>query len=176
MLGVAHLQGRESPRLALGLLGVGSDAMDGAVAVVTRNEGPALAASGRGKGEGLPGGDLSFQRVVPASIVGAGVFHCRVRDGNGWDNPALTTRKPLASFGSPEQRLWTFGLRRGLGPALGRFGSSGARVILADPRPFCQEVLRALGRWILCLPGSSWLRGLSGASQAPFKPNRSFCE
>src|SRR5579883_2005597 len=41
----------------------------------------------------------------PASIVGAAAFHDRVRDGNGWDDRASTTRKPLV--GAPRFELGT---------------------------------------------------------------------
>src|SRR5881628_2126872 len=33
-----------------------------------------------------------FPEGYPSSIVGAGAFHCRVRDGNGWCHPAQNTR------------------------------------------------------------------------------------
>src|SRR5579871_6583328 len=33
-----------------------------------------------------------FPAGCPASIVGANGFHDRVRDGNGWDTVAMTTR------------------------------------------------------------------------------------
>ena len=33
-----------------------------------------------------------FPTQLPRSIVGAGAFHVRVRDGNGWDHPALATK------------------------------------------------------------------------------------
>ena len=38
-----------------------------------------------------PGGDL-LSRVLRRSTIGAGVFHGRVRDGNGCGHPAMTTR------------------------------------------------------------------------------------
>ena len=38
-----------------------------------------------------PGSDL-LSRVLRRSTIGAGVFHGRVRNGNGWGNPAMTTR------------------------------------------------------------------------------------
>ena len=33
-----------------------------------------------------------FPGLGDPSIVGAGAFHCRVRNGNGWDHSALATR------------------------------------------------------------------------------------
>ena len=35
---------------------------------------------------------LIFPASRPTSIVSAGAFHCRVRDGNGWVHSALTTK------------------------------------------------------------------------------------
>ena len=40
---------------------------------------------------GGPGGDL-LSRVLGRSTMGAGVFHGRVRDGIGWEDPAMATR------------------------------------------------------------------------------------
>ena len=37
-----------------------------------------------------------FPAGYPTSIVGADGFHCRVRDGNGWDTAAMTTRNRYA--------------------------------------------------------------------------------
>jgi hypothetical protein len=56
-------------------------------------------------------GEEGFRQrpIVPGacapSIVGAGAFHGRVRDGNGWDGAALVTGNPLASLGSPNGGL-----------------------------------------------------------------------
>lgn len=41
------------------------------------------------------GGDLLF-RGLSRSTIGARAFHFRVRDGTGWDNPAITTRSTKA--------------------------------------------------------------------------------
>lgn len=38
-----------------------------------------------------PGGDRLF-RILRCSIIGAGAFHVRVRDGIGWKSPAIATR------------------------------------------------------------------------------------
>ena len=38
-----------------------------------------------------PGSDL-LSRVLRRSTIGAGVFHGRVRNGNGCSHPAITTR------------------------------------------------------------------------------------
>ena len=38
-----------------------------------------------------PGGDRLF-RILRCSIIGAGAFHGRVRDGIGWKSPAIATR------------------------------------------------------------------------------------
>ena len=37
-------------------------------------------------------GSALLSRVLRRSTIGAGVFHGRVRKGNGWGNPAMTTR------------------------------------------------------------------------------------
>ena len=39
-----------------------------------------------------PGSGVFSTRGNPLSILCAGAFHFRVRDGNGWFHPALTTR------------------------------------------------------------------------------------
>ena len=39
-----------------------------------------------------PGGGLFSTPSCPGSIVGAAAFHFRVRDENGWDRCALTTK------------------------------------------------------------------------------------
>ena len=39
-----------------------------------------------------PGGGIFSAEGLPSSIVCAGAFHFRVRDGNGWGNTALTTK------------------------------------------------------------------------------------
>ena len=48
--------------------------------------------------ERLPGGGIFSAPRCRGSIVCAGVFHFRVRDGNGWVNPALTTGKPILLY------------------------------------------------------------------------------
>ena len=41
-----------------------------------------------------PGDDLLWRRGELATIVSAAALHDRVRDGNGWDDRAATTRIP----------------------------------------------------------------------------------
>lgn len=48
---------------------------------------------------GEPGDDLLF-RALRHSTIGAGAFHCRVRDGIGWFHTAIATR--LAKNSAPE--------------------------------------------------------------------------
>ena len=40
-----------------------------------------------------PGDGIFSTRGRPLSIVCAGAFHCRVRDGNGWDHSAFITKR-----------------------------------------------------------------------------------
>src|SRR5579872_3165790 len=47
----------------------------------------------KGRG-GYPGDDRLLRRGLRATIVGAAALHDRVRDGNGWDDRAQTTRIP----------------------------------------------------------------------------------
>ena len=44
------------------------------------------------KSQGRPWHRPIVPRSCPRSIVGAGAFHDRVREGNGWDHPASATR------------------------------------------------------------------------------------
>ena len=59
-----------------------------------------------------PGGGLFSAPSHPGSIVSATTFHFRVRDGNGWDRRALTTRtlsianRRLAGKHGPRSRPW----------------------------------------------------------------------
>ena len=55
--------------------------------------------------------------MVRTRMIRAGAFHDRVRDGNGWDDPALTTRKRMT-------RVKTVRERQRIGCDL-RLGSSG---------------------------------------------------
>jgi hypothetical protein len=48
---------------------------------------------GRTKEEGIPWQRHIFPKSCPFSIVCAGVFHYRVRDGNGWFRPAQVTKR-----------------------------------------------------------------------------------
>ncbi len=50
-----------------------------------------------------PGGDRLF-RILRCSIIGAGAFHVRVRDGIGWKSPAIATRS------SDPPDLWCVGV------------------------------------------------------------------
>ncbi len=43
----------------------------------------------------LPGSGIFSAEGPPSSIVCAGAFHFRVRDGNGWSDAALTTKEHL---------------------------------------------------------------------------------
>ena len=51
-----------------------------------------------------PGSDL-LSRVLRRSTIGAGVFHGRVRNGNGCSHPAMTTRSAKRNLFS---RSWIF--------------------------------------------------------------------
>ena len=44
----------------------------------------------------LPGSGIFSAEGPPSSIVCAGAFHFRVRDGNGWSDAALTTKEHLS--------------------------------------------------------------------------------
>ena len=46
-----------------------------------------------------PGSDLFSAESCPSSIVGAEVFHFRVRNGNGWAHLAIATAVPLSEVG-----------------------------------------------------------------------------
>lgn len=50
-----------------------------------------------------PGGDRLF-RALRHSIIGAGAFHGRVREGIGWKSPAMATRSsgPPVGMGGVE--------------------------------------------------------------------------
>ena len=64
-------------------------------------------------------GSALLSRVLRRSTIGAGVFHGRVRKGNGWGNPAMTTRSAkgktmrrhgfhvLSCFGKPVLLGWS---------------------------------------------------------------------
>ena len=59
-----------------------------------------------------PGSDL-LSRVLRRSTIGAGVFHGRVRNGNGWGHPAITTRSTKGNVDVPADcrrslRSWIF--------------------------------------------------------------------
>ncbi len=62
-----------------------------------------------------PGGDR-LSRVLRRSTMGAGVFHGRVRDGNGCINPAMATGPPGRILGCGDEMIWCvacFGAVRG---------------------------------------------------------------
>lgn len=47
----------------------------------------------------VPGVNLAttyFHRTCRPTIIGAGAFHFRVRNGTGWFHPAVVTRIPLS--------------------------------------------------------------------------------
>ena len=46
----------------------------------------------------MPLGDGLFSHPCWGSIVSAGTFHFRVRNGNGWIYPALVTQGPHKDF------------------------------------------------------------------------------
>jgi hypothetical protein len=131
------------------------------------------------------------------SIVGAGAFHDRVRDGNGWDHPARTTR-PGSGRGirTPDLRVMSPtsyhcsiprrdpGLRQGWGIGLGGWGSSTPthpRTIPCQPiagqgciQPrvcsrFATPLVPAARARRLPLAGSSAHGNLSAARLAPLR-------
>jgi hypothetical protein len=67
--------------------------------------GPVTIAGPGAEGQGRPWHRPIVPRSCPRSIVGAGAFHDRVREGNGWDHPARATRTttPLTSTSSQQQ-------------------------------------------------------------------------
>ncbi len=67
-----------------------------------------------------PGSDL-LSHGLSHTTIGAGAFHFRVRDGNGWDHTAVSAREPLgfaagSTIGSAQTLHWDLGrnLRRAL--------------------------------------------------------------
>ena len=50
----------------------------------------------RGLCDEAPGSDLLLHGLSHTTI-GAGAFHCRVRDGNGWDHAAVSAREAVKS-------------------------------------------------------------------------------
>ena len=60
-----------------------------------------------------PGGDR-LSRVLRRSTMGAGVFHGRVRDGNGCINPAMATGPPGRILGCGEAMIVLLCVVRGL--------------------------------------------------------------
>jgi hypothetical protein len=82
-----------------------------------------------------------FPRSCPRSIVSAGAFHFRVRDGNGWVHPALATKADALYPRHEASGTPLSGRPAGLGAGRIRGGV---------PEPSCAE------RWIVrrsCRPG-----------------------
>ena len=64
--------------------------------IVVRGEKRVGSVSSRAKRRGNPWQRHIFPKSRPLSIVCAGAFHFRVRDGNGWFHSALVTRRILS--------------------------------------------------------------------------------
>src|SRR6476469_5973788 len=63
-----------------------------------------------------PGDDLLLHGLSHTTI-GAGAFHCRVRDGNGWDHTAKVARElvRVALITSARSLHWDLGRNRAFG-------------------------------------------------------------
>lgn len=73
-----------------------------------------------GFGEEVPGGDLLLHGLSHTTI-GAGAFHCRVRDGIGWYHTAMAAREGMGKRD---------GVESGAVPSMGDLGRKG---VWAEP-------------------------------------------